>query len=174
MLQSYENFYYNPSGFVANYERNWGWRHSVCYLLTIILLSLSIKLAKKQKRKHLCNIICAYSFGICARVKHRSKNAFKIAWNVLVLVFDMHCQRPGNLEGFIKTKVQSSACARAGPHIFCWCSAESFTCSGVDVSSSCLNDRFNKRPSSAGLYPAPDVFIPARPLAAVITPPRCH
>ncbi len=24
----------------------------------------------------------------------------------------------------------------------------------------CLNDTFNKRPSSAGLYPVPDVFIP--------------
>lgn len=75
---------------------------------------------KKQERKHLCNIKCAYSFGICFRVQHRSKNAnkitFKISWNVLVLVFYMYCQRPGNIEGFIKTKVQSRACTTACPH----------------------------------------------------------
>ncbi len=149
MLQSYENFYYNPSGFAANYERNWGWRHSVCYLLPIISLSSSMKLAKKQKRKHLCNIICAYSFGVCFRVKHRSKNANKIAWNVLVVVFDMYCQRPGNLEGFIQRKQHSmSAHMRVLP---------SHSPAPVWM---CLNDTFNKRPSSAGLYPVPDVFIP--------------
>ncbi len=161
MLQSYENFYYNPSGFAANYERNWGWRHSVCYLLPIISLSSSMKLAKKLKRKHLCNIICAYSFGICFRVKHRSKNANKIAWNVLVVVFDMYCQRPGNLEGFIKIKQHSMSAHRT--LVFCRV-IHLLRCGCVSMTLS-----IRDRPQLAS--------TPCRTclsLTAVITSLRCH